>query len=200
MERLMSPRQAVALLAWELRRAARAFMRHGGRFGVVLVLAALLGVGAVTVRQRQSDAAQQVQARLAERLVQRASAPVPLSAGGALDGRARLKAFDDYLPLHDDIPTVVQDLLNQAEDQHLVLARGDYRAQPDLQGGFMRYRMSLPVKGDAPAVLKLMQSALQSHRTLALESVQFKRARIESADVEVRLQWVLLTRLPEPLR
>jgi hypothetical protein len=81
-----------------------------------------------------------------------------------------------------------------------VLARGDYRAQPDLQGGFMRYRMSLPVKGDAPAVLKLMQAALQSHKTLALESVQFKRARIESADVEVRLQWVLLTRLPEPVR
>jgi len=200
MERLMSPRQAGALLAWELRRAARAFMRHGGRVGIVLLLAALVGAGAAIVGQRQAAAAQQAQARLAERLAQRAAAPALPPAGTALDGRARLKAFDDYLPPHDDIPSVVQDLLNQAEDQHLVLARGDYRAQPDLQGGFMRYRMSLPVKGDAPAVLKLMQAALQSHKTLALESVQFKRARIESADVEARLQWVLLTRLPEPVR
>jgi hypothetical protein len=191
---------AGAMLAWELRRMARAFMRHGGRLGIVPVLAAVLGVAAVVVGRQQGVAAQQAQSRLAERLAQRAAAPAPPPVSGERDGRARLKAFDDYLPPHDDIPTVVQDLLNQAEDLRLVLARGDYRAQPDLQGGFMRYRMSLPVKGDAPTVLKLMQSALQSHKTLALESVQFKRARIESTDVEVRLQWVLLTRLPEPVR
>jgi hypothetical protein len=189
-----------AMLAWELRRLARAFMRHGGRLGIVLLLAAVLGVAAVVVGRQQGAAAQQAKVQLAERLAQRAAAPPPPPVSGERDGRARLKAFDDYLPPHDDIPTVVQDLLNQAEDLRLVLARGDYRAQPDLQGGFMRYRMSLPVKGDAPTVLKLMQSALQSHKTLALESVQFKRARVESTDVEVRLQWVLLTRLPEPVR
>jgi len=190
-----------AMLAWELRRIVRAFMRHGGRLGIVPVLAAVLGIAAAVVCRQQGVAAQQAQAQLAERLARRAAEPAAAPVvPGERDGRARLKAFDDYLLPHDDIPTVVQDLLNEAEDLRLVLARGDYRAQPDLQGGFMRYRMSLPVKGDAPTVLKLMQSALQSHKTLALESVQFKRARIESTDVEVRLQWVLLTRLPEPVR
>jgi hypothetical protein len=89
MERLMSPRLVAAMLGWELRRAGRAFMRHGGRFGIVLVLAALLGVAAAIVGHRQTDAAQQAQARLAARLAQRASAPVLPPAGGALDGRAR---------------------------------------------------------------------------------------------------------------
>jgi hypothetical protein len=37
---------------------------------------------------------------------------------------------------------------------------------------------------------------LASQRTLALESVQFKRQGIDSSEVEARIQWTLMTQLP----
>jgi len=188
-------REAGPWFAWELRRAGRGFRRRYGRAGVVLLLALAALCVAAWAADRQDRAARRLRAQWDDRPLRAAAVPAA-APGDERDGRARLKAFDDYLLAHDDIPTVVQDLLNQAEDQHLVLARGDYRVQADGPGGFLRYRMSLPVKGDAGAVLKLMQAALQSHKTLALESVQFKRARIDSPEVEARLQWVLLTQLP----
>jgi hypothetical protein len=61
----------------------------------------------------------------------------------------------------------------------------------------LRYRMTLPVKGDAQAIHQFMAAALKAHKTLALDAVQFKRERIESGEIEARIQWVLLTRLPE---
>jgi len=56
--------------------------------------------------------------------------------------------------------------------------------------------MTLPVQGDAGAIRRFMLAALLAHKTLALESVQFKRDRAATAEVEARIQWVLLTRLP----
>jgi hypothetical protein len=188
--------RAGARLSWELRRAARVFMRRWGGFGVVLGIAVLVGLAAWWVARQQAMAMVQTRALLERRLAAPEARAVPVPDRGGQDGRARLKAFDDYLLAHADIPTVVQDLIRLAEAEKLVLARGDYRPQADVQGGFLRYRMSLPVKGDAQAIRRFMQAALLAHRTLALEGVQFKRERIESASVEARLQWVLLTRPP----
>jgi hypothetical protein len=190
------PRLA-ARFAWEWRRAARAFMRSWGGFGLIVGAAVLVGLAAWWVGRQQSMSMAQTRALLERRLAAPEASIVPLpEGGGGQDGRARLKAFDDYLLTHADIPSVVQNLIRLAEAEKLVLARGDYRPQADVQGGFLRYRMSLPVKGDAQAIRRFMQAALLAHRTLALEGVQFKRERIESATVEARLQWVLLTRPP----
>jgi hypothetical protein len=50
--------------------------------------------------------------------------------------------------------------------------------------------------GDAQAIHQFM-AALKAHKTLALDAVQFKWERIESSEIEARIQWVLLTRLSE---
>lgn len=76
------------------------------------------------------------------------------------------------------------------------MQRGSYRPQVDVAGGFLRYRMTLPVKGSGPAIQRFMQTALRKQKTLALDSVQFKRARIGSSDIEARIEWLMLTRLP----
>lgn len=112
------------------------------------------------------------------------------------DARARLRAFNEHLPEHDEIPAALQDLIALAEANGLTLARGNYRPQLEAQGSYLRYRMTLPVIGQADAVQRFMMAALREQQTLSLESVQFKRERIDTSVVEARIQWALLTRMP----
>lgn len=177
---------------WEVRRGIRVYLRRFGLLGMLLPGCAVLGIVAWTVDQQQIRALASTQLSLTEQELVSSS---PVENRG-VDGRGRLKAFDEYLLDHENIPVVVQDILNLAEDEKLSITRGEYRPQIDVQGKFLRYRMTLPVKGDAQAIRRFMLAALHAQKTLALESVQFKRERIESSKVEARIQWIVLTRLP----
>jgi hypothetical protein len=92
---------------------------------------------------------------------------------------------------------VIQDLIALADERQLLLVRGDYKPQVDSAGGFLRYRMTLPVKGGMAAIQSFVAAVLQTHPSMAVEAVQFKRDRIASPLVEARIQWLLLTQLPE---
>jgi hypothetical protein len=115
------------------------------------------------------------------------------------NSRAPLQAFEDFLIPHDEIPDVVQSLMALARSEHLELVRGEYKQQDVTLGGFMRYQMFLPVKGDAQAIYHFMNRALRAHQTLALNTIQFKREGIESKEVEAQIHWVLITHLPGEL-
>lgn len=184
-------------VAWELRRAGHAVVRRVGWAGITLAAGVAVALGAGWVREGQAGRLAHAQQQL---LIQQAQ-PVVRARGGAngpagLEGRARLAEFDAYLPSHDDIPATLAALFNLAQREGLSIARGEYKAQADGPGRFTRYRMTLPVQGDAAAIRRFMLAALQTHKTLALESVQFKRERPATAEVEARIQWVLLTRMP----
>jgi len=113
------------------------------------------------------------------------------------NGRDRLHAFEKTLLPHEDIPVLVQEVLQQAESLGLSVERGEYRPQIDSAGNFLRYGMSLPMKGDAAAINRFIQIALRTHKALILESIRFKRELIGAKDIEARVQWVVLARLPE---
>lgn len=183
------PRQ----LMWELGRLSRAFLRRFGGAGVVVVLGLGLTVVASMVA-RQDDAAAALTQQAA--LAQRESATQRAAATPQADGRDMLAAFERQLPAYEHVPRALQDLLDLAAKDGLEVSKGDYRPQPDAQGRFMRYRMALPVKGKSTAVQHFMVTVLASQRTLALESVQFKRQGIDSSEVEARIQWTLMTQLP----
>jgi hypothetical protein len=192
----------ISQATWEVRRGARAFSRRYGMWGWCLLGCFVVGALTRIVERHQTAAATALYAQLAERSAEEMRAPWPVTqvqngddAGGS-DGRARLKAFENHLLPHENIPFAVEDLLRLGEKEGLLMQRGEYRLLIDPAGGFIRYRMTLPVKGAAPAIWRFMQSALRKQKTLALESVQFKRERVESSDVEARIQWVVLTRLP----
>lgn len=188
------PRAIVARLAWGARRATRLTVRRAGIAWLVIALSAVVTIGAWFV---YGSAVEQ----MAELTARRAALVLTLPRPRVVieDDASRLAAFQTYLLPHEDIPVVIQDLLALAETEHLLLPRGDYKAQVDPQGGFMRYRMTLPVKGDGQAVYRFMLAALTANPTLALESVQFKRDAIASTVVEARIQWALLTRPPTNL-
>jgi|GEM_PF-830018 len=187
---------------WELRRKGRFFTRQFGLFGWVVLVCAVIGLVSFLVVFEQNAQKKILQARISERISLdkiHSSRVTPidyLNKSNTTDSRARLKDFDLFLLPHEDIPVAVQDLLRLADDEGLLIQRGEYRPQNDIAGNFMRYRMSLPVKGTAAKIHHFIQAALLAQKNLALEGVQFKRERIESADIEASIQWVLLTKLP----
>lgn len=179
-------------VAWCGQRRHRQLTRHIGFFPLLLTGAAMFCLTAWLFRAQQIAALGDQRARAAE---QQRREFRPQDHGPAMSDDAPL-AFHDALVSIDDIPGVVHDLIRLAEVQHVILLRGEYQAHPDIQGGFMRYRMTFPVRGNAQAIQAYLYAALRAHKTLALERAQFKRERIESPDLDAQVHWVLLTRLP----
>ncbi len=186
-------RQMVQWMDWESRRRGRQFVRGFGWPSVMLVVCAGIASAALVVAQQQEKLLNQLQAANTGNL---RLSPVPTILLKEDSGRMRLHAFDAYLLLHDEIPDTLKNLIALAEDMKLTLSRGEYKAQMETQGEYFRYGMALPVKGDAQAIHMFILTALATNRTLILEDVQFKRDRIESPEIEARIQWALLTRLP----
>lgn len=106
----------------------------------------------------------------------------------------RLAMFYALLPAASSIPSIIETLITQAAAEELILQAGEYRAEQHAAGGFMEYRIALPVRGDAAALQTFLLKALRTQRVLALESVTFKRERIESRQVDARIRLVLFTK------
>jgi hypothetical protein len=187
---------------WEFRRGIRKLTRYMGYLGWLSLFFLVLALLTWLLNRHQLVQVNALQTRLSEhrtsqlqgKLVAKDIKNIDIKNDSKVLGD--LKSFEDFLVPHEDIPVVVQDLLRMAEDQKLTVQKGEYRVQRDVTGGFMRYRMSLPVKGAATTIHRYIETALRAQKTLALESVQFKRDRIESIDIEARMQWVVFTRLP----
>jgi hypothetical protein len=205
MERLSAHRlmRWLAQLRWEVQRAVRFVNRQYGVWGWILATCAVMSVLAVLFARDQVGTLSELQMRWAQAQLQPRTGEKTLPvarlvepAQASADGRTRLQAFETHLLRPADLPAVVQNLLQLAQNQGLLVLHGDYRPQIDAAGSFMRYRMTWPIKGQAAAIQAFVQAALLSEKTLALESVQFKRERIESAEIEARIQWVVFTQLP----
>lgn len=190
-----------SVLVWTLRRYGKAFDRRYGAWGWVniVLLSALLAGGAwvlwhgdVLANQQKAWAALE-----ATKASQRGAPTQVRSVTGPSAARRDLKAFDQQLLAQRSVPQAIQDLLRSAEDQGLLIERGDYDSQVEAQGGFVRVRMNLPVKGKAQAVHRFIRTALLQQPQLALEGIRFKREGVQTGTIEAQLNWVLFTRLSE---
>jgi hypothetical protein len=123
--------------------------------------------------------------------------PPQKDEGYQSDARVRMAAFEQHLLPHEQIPDVIQALLDLADTEHLAISRGEYKSFVDVEGQFLRYRVTMPVKGNSQAIYRFIKEALHTQGSLALESVQFKRERIQASEMDVRIQWVILARLPD---
>ncbi len=185
----------VQRLLWEGRRRSRLFVWRFGWLGVLTLVCLLTSSAALVIEHLLAESARQARSDTAfSQTLQ------PISSKNEKDdlggrGIARLQAFDAHLLPHDEIPDTLKNLFSLATDSNLLLARGEYKAQVEEQGRFVRYGMTLPVRGDPQAIHTFVLTSLVQNRTLALESIQFKRERTESQEIEARIQWVLLTRL-----
>ena len=160
----------------------------GASAGLVALIAgaALAGVSIQFQTQARELRMQLTEARAAAR-VKHAHRP---------DAAQRLEAFYAALPSATQIPATVSELILLANAKHLALRTAEYRPQIEPAGRYLSYRISLPVAGDAQAIQSFLLAALREHRTLALESVTFKRERVEAHDIEARIQFAFISRIP----
>ena len=183
----------IARARWELVSGWRLFFNKYGLFGcVVVVCAAIIFLLLIQKSQASNDVdiLQQKQFNLQKNY---SDAPIEVNR---VDGHIQIKAFQQFLLPYNRIPSAVKDMLQLASKQGLTNLRGDYKAQVDSQGEFLRYQMVIPVTGNIHSINKYIQHVLVAHKTLALENIKFKRERADVGKIEARIQWVLFTRLP----
>jgi DNA primase len=186
----------MARLIWDARQNLAALSRSLDVWSGLMLGALCLVVSMAVVLEQQQRQAESWEARY--RTAQRVKPQVRSPVETPDDGRQRLHKFEQLLLPHPDIPQAVQDMLGAAEDAGLSIRAAEYRVQTEDRGGFMRYRINLPVQGTAEAVNRYIYAALLHQKNLALENVQLKRDNLDSPNLEARIQWVLLTRLPPP--
>ena len=178
----LSPSLVWARTRWQWVR----WSRLPGVAGAVLGLGLLLLVGAGLGWQQARDQWQRQQA-----LADAVAAAAPVTRPARQQRRAALREFYAALPAQDEIPTLVQSLLDGAEQQGLRVARGSYRLEPEPAAAMARFRLALPLRGEPSRVQRFVLAALQAHPTLALDGLQFKRDPEGIALIEAKVQFVM---------
>ena len=178
----LSPSLVWARTRWQWVR----WSRRPGVAGAVLGLGLLLLVGAGLGWQQARDQWQRQQA-----LADAVAAAAPVTRPARQQRRAALREFYAALPAQDEIPTLVQSLLDGAEQQGLRVARGSYRLEPEPAAAMARFRLALPLRGEPSRVQRFVLAALQAHPTLALDGLQFKRDPEGIALIEAKVQFVM---------
>lgn len=175
---------------WELARHAAALSPRRGATALLL-----LGLVALLASLWAWHAAQAQRRELALAVVAAPPQPAAARSAAATDA-ARLQAFADHLPAATEVPRIQAELIDRARSRRVGLAQGSYQATVDAAGGYARVRMVHPVVGESDGVHEYLLESLRTHRTLSLESVQFKRPDAQGGTLEARIQWVLFVRAP----
>ncbi|UXY15217.1 type 4a pilus biogenesis protein PilO [Chitiniphilus purpureus] len=165
-----------------------------GPAGVAGVL--LLGVGLALLLQA-AEARRQARSVTAALKTAAPAARMPLTAPATpVDD---LPAFYAALPQQRALPLLLDQVFKAAGRQRLQLAAGQYQLLRDERAGVLRYRLQLPVAGRYEQIAGFVGDVLQRMPTLAVESIDLKRERIETEALTAELQLSLLLR-PDPVQ
>lgn len=179
-----------ARLRWEILRAGSRLGWGAGAGVACMVLAALISWHEQRLWARHLMLAEKL------RTTEASARTGPAAAPKEPDVLRQMAAFYDYLPQHDSIPDQLKTLLDVADKSGVTLLQAEYKAQPEMHADFLRYRIVLPVRADYAQAQAFMLKSLQEIPALTLESVSFKRDRIEAGEVEARIHYALLVRKP----
>lgn len=172
---------------WELRRSVARMLRT---FGPAALLTAALSAGTIVLGAwswSQGIRAARLGVEIEEQLRR------PASPAESARVEATAADIEAALPGPDSPPAIVQQLIALAQREKLALPAGEYKFSGNDTSGVQSYRMRLPMSGDAAAIQRFVLRAVNEHRTLGVESLQMRREKVEAADVEASVQFVLLT-------
>jgi len=103
----------------------------------------------------------------------------------------RLDQFHADFPGMEEIPPVIGSLLKIAAARGMSLDQGQYRLTSDPGGPMMRYHLTLPVRGSYRQLRAFVEQALADLPALALDSVEFRREAVGSAELESVVEFSL---------
>lgn len=178
---------------WELPRFCRQWGARPGAWALFLALGLLLnGAAWQWSLKRESERALRAAALAlhAEQTGARVAKPMPNQASTLVDSTS----FDAVLVNDAQWSNVLHDLLSSAQAKGVDVLSGDYSVQTDAGNGFLRRRIGMPVRGEAKAIRVFIEDNLRRHPGLAIQALQFKRGAVGEANVDARLDWVLLSR------
>ena len=170
---------------WTLKRALIR-LRWPGLSGLALLLFAAGAVGIVIHSGRQRVQALDAEvANLASRLGQRGS------LGAAPSGRGQLSNFYAFFPLIENVPELLGRVQRAAQNNRLLLKKGEYKLSREADFRLARYEITLPVSGDYASVRSFVNEVLQAVPSAALDELALKRESAEQPELEARVRFSL---------
>ena len=120
---------------------------------------------------------------------------VPAVAFRNSDRSGAESSVQDYynvLPGEMDRFVLVKRLLLSAREKGLFPQRADYELEEESMTKVVRYRLSMPLRGNFSEIQAFLADVLNKNRSIAIDSINVKRESIEKPDVEVRVQFSIL--------
>lgn len=145
----------------------------------LLLLAVLFGVLVVPGQIAAKDSAERELDKLTQQQLSARSRPQPrLSPAQSLS-----RVLSDPETTNSQLLA----LLDFAANSGVTVVQADYRRIEDTQKAYSRLQISLPVKGDYPALRRFMYSALAELPSLSLDQLIVKREQANGGQVDAQL-------------
>lgn len=103
----------------------------------------------------------------------------------------QLAEFYRKFPAERRLTDALERLVTAAEEHGIALNEGEYRITQDKAGRLMRFHMTFPVKGEYPAIRKLLTGMPAVLPFVAVENVEFERQKVGDPTVQARVRLVL---------
>lgn len=174
-------------LLWEMRRLTR-------RFGWGVCTGAMLGMGSCLFAVAAVQVAQQRVSTEREISVLRAAQASRVEISKPLLEEDRLSKLYSILPGRDKVHEELQRISDIAERNGLKVLEAEYRLTLVKGTNLAKYKISMPLKADYPSIQRFIAELLQESSAVALEGIDFRREKIESRDLEARLQLAIFVR------
>ncbi len=181
----MSAPPLTSRTAWTVKRGLMKLRWPGlAGLGLILFTAALAAVTIQSARERLRGLNEEV-AALNARLGQRGT------TNSSASGRSQLSNFYAFFPLTEDLPELLGRIHRAAEQNQLLLKKGEYKLSREVEFRLARYEVTLPVSGDYSRVRGFVNDVLQAVPSAALDELTLKRESIEQSELEARVRFSL---------
>lgn len=104
------------------------------------------------------------------------------------------KRFYEALPSENEANQTIADVLAIIEKHGLALNRSDYSTRAIPQSSMVLYQIKFPLVAQYPTIRNFVTDVMNSHRTIALSHINFKRDDFNSDMVSANLEFVLYTK------
>jgi len=123
---------------------------------------------------------------------QQESAKSSLPNNPVLNQEEQLALFYKNFPSELQLPDLLKEVFKAADKEQLTLETAEYAVVKSGTDRLVRYRVALPVKGTFRQMLDFMDVVLKQSSAIALENASLKRDKVDDAQVEARLVFLLL--------
>jgi hypothetical protein len=157
---------------------------------LLVCLAAFLHLHRIPQHEQAIEAAER-RAIAAERTLRRLAGEQRKVDDSPAAARARLLG---HYPEEVALNSTLAQLLDLAQQHGLGPLTGDYRLTVAKEGPLMQYVLTLPLKGDYPALRRFVAALRAEHPGVAIDDLALRRDALGSTTLEMQLRLIVFAR------